>query len=173
MRSVKHPRVSQSCTSDDELPPHYFTYYESGKKVGGYPYFPSRLSQATDHWGYYNGVYRNDRQKLNIPRQRVFLKDKGLTVYDVYIGESDRNSTEGETAYLGNLHQHYYPTGGHTKFTYESNRVANLRNPRSKMVQLTDKEMTNCTSYGDPYTPGNDCFAQYKKSVSLRIDDPL
>ncbi|WP_284459976.1 hypothetical protein, partial [Chryseobacterium sp.] len=68
---------------------------------------PDRMSYARDWWGYYNGKESNT----------------GLTPsIDVTMMEVNNRDVRPEFAQAGTLEEIVYPTGGKTKFTFESNR---------------------------------------------------
>ncbi|WP_027386729.1 hypothetical protein [Chryseobacterium gregarium] len=68
---------------------------------------PNRLSYARDLWGYYNGEIGNT----------------GLTPsIDVVVTEPNKRNVDPSSAKAGILKEIIYPTGGKTKFLFESNR---------------------------------------------------
>jgi len=88
-------------------PPHIFTYNETE--------LPSRLSNAQDHWGYFNGVTTNSSM---VPAFTTIV----FSGTSIFIPGADRR-TYPDKAQAGVLTGIVYPTGGQTQFTYESNRV--------------------------------------------------
>ena len=103
-----------SCDGNTSIPPHTFTYSTNNTKLDGYDYFPSRLSKAIDHWGYYNGKSKNNRVSnvLNMPPQfvRVENKEWGILANDINRYCRSKRSYRKRS----NI--------GYTKATYASNR---------------------------------------------------
>lgn len=75
-----------------------FEYYDEHK-------LPHRNSYAQDFWGYYNGANNS-----------TLLLD-----YTARYTNTPYRQVEPEYAITGLLKKMYYPTGGHTEFTYEGN----------------------------------------------------
>jgi hypothetical protein len=102
---------------------YYFTYNNS---VSLPPYW----SLARDFWGYYNG---NDNSTDLIPKTTVQMISNGAGTYNINIGNpNDPNSscrnidtTKMQANILTSI---TYPTGGHTNFTYETNRYKDATN---------------------------------------------
>lgn len=97
-------------------------FYKGGTKPESYTFqynstaLPHRLSYSQDHWGYYNGKsnsYFTPPSWLNY--------SSGI----FYIEGADKNpdSTFTKACVLEKI---FYPTGGHTQFEYENNRVDSL-----------------------------------------------
>lgn len=85
-------------------PPYIFTYNESTS-------FPSRFSLSQDHWGYFNNANGGHNTTL-IPG------NISGPLYNYNLADRSVNSA---SAQVGILKQIQYPTGGLTKFEYESN----------------------------------------------------
>ncbi len=76
---------------------------------------PARFSLATDFYGYSNGK-SNQTPFANVQGQvpnYIFSKTSGWA--------SANKEVEPTRTYLGNLKRIYYPTGGYSEITYESN----------------------------------------------------
>jgi len=93
-------------------PPYVFTYYEGDM----FHNLPSKGSFARDHWGYYNG--KTDHNSL-IPSVEPVSSDDEIT-FALGIQGPERNP---DTAFVHafSLQSIQYPTGGTTRFQYESN----------------------------------------------------
>lgn len=97
--------IEKSITDQDTLELYKFDYYEG---------LPGRFSNSQDEWGYYNGK-----------------SNKHLIPYDSYVTEfashmfalpdADR-SVSKDHMMAGTLKSIYYPTKGHTEFTFEPNK---------------------------------------------------
>lgn len=75
---------------------------------------PKYISDATDHWGYYNGTsFYESNVNLNVPQDQ--MKNIFLNVYPTYKAPNLIMS-KAQT-----LEQITYPTGGTTTFEYELN----------------------------------------------------
>ncbi|SEW48641.1 hypothetical protein SAMN05421841_3853 [Chryseobacterium wanjuense] len=75
---------------------------------------PKYISDATDHWGYYNGTsFYESNVNLNVPQDQ--MKNIFLNVYPTY-KVPNLNLSKAQT-----LEQITYPTGGTTTFEYELN----------------------------------------------------
>lgn len=85
-----------------------FNYYENGD-------FPTFVSFAKDHWGYYNGHPNGTL----IPEARYDQLVYGWKNYSVQYA----NRTANFNSVNGMLKQIIYPTGGSTAFEYEPNQV--------------------------------------------------
>ncbi|WP_139423145.1 hypothetical protein [Chryseobacterium mulctrae] len=75
---------------------------------------PKHISDATDHWGYYNGTsFFDSGINLNVPQDQ--MKNILLNTYPNY-KLPNLNLTKAQT-----LEKITYPTGGNTTFEYELN----------------------------------------------------
>ena len=91
---------------------------------------PPYSSLARDYWGYYNG---KDNSTDLIPQTTIQMISSGGGLYNVNIGNSNdptsscRNidSTKMQAGILTSI---TYPTGGHTDFTYQTNRYVDGNN---------------------------------------------
>ena len=93
--------IHQNCQ-----PSYWFEYLGDGV-------FPSRLSKARDHWGYYNGAVQNSSL---IPQ---------LVNNHEVIGSANREPDEAAMQ-MGTLHKITYPTGGYTELEYEAHQYGNF-----------------------------------------------
>jgi YD repeat-containing protein len=91
------------------LPPYEISYQGEGMA------WPSRLSYAQDHWGYYNGANGNTTM---IP-PLFWVDANGQPHMD---GGDDR-LPNFYYAQIGAIQQLKYPTGGITEFEFENNEV--------------------------------------------------
>jgi len=94
---------------------------------------PPRFSKSKDFWGYYNGA----NNSTLIP----------ATYFDgVDMGGANRfpNATFCQAGMLQTIH---YPTGGYTRFTFESNDYLPDNTYSSDLISYTHKSI-NVTSYG-------------------------
>lgn len=157
----------RSCYGTQELPPHSFTYRESGRLVDGYAYFPNRFSQAVDHWGYYNGVHRNNGKQLNAPPSRIKIEYNNEIYRDRVVGSSDRYTSELKYSVLGTIHTHHYPMGGYSVYDFENNTVQNLQDIKREQKNIYDFELMNCDSKFAPVN--NDCQTAYNISTTYTI----
>ncbi|ASU36337.1 DUF5977 domain-containing protein [Mucilaginibacter xinganensis] len=81
-------------------------------------------SFSKDFWGYYNGKMDGSiPNKTLIPRTKVYTESNGIRD-SLYIGADSFNTRLPDSNYMqaGVLDTIYYPTGGHTVFTYQTNR---------------------------------------------------
>ncbi|OAV43661.1 hypothetical protein A3850_003735 [Lewinella sp. 4G2] len=93
-----------------KVPSHIFEYYE------GAPY-PSLLSKAIDHWGFYNNVTSNDARSGLLPRVVPYI-NSGL----------NRNVGNLNSALTGTLKKQILPTGGEISYVYERHKAENSGN---------------------------------------------
>jgi hypothetical protein len=112
----------KSCTSgsSESEEPYTFTYH-------GGSFFPSLLSKAIDHWGYYNGETGNDSQNDLIPQSTSITTLIGG--YNLSHGSALRDTDEAEMI-KGSLQRITYPTKGYTEYTYEANSYIETENDR-------------------------------------------
>lgn len=88
-------------------PPHTFTYLDEAS-------VPRTLSFAQDHWGFYNGMTANASM---LPAISI---DNGLTNLPGSYGNRDSKWPEMRA---GTLQKITYPTGGSSRFAFESHDV--------------------------------------------------
>jgi len=143
-KRLKLQSVQEITCGGIEKPPHSFTY--EGPVVNGRQFLPSRLTKATDHWGFYNGKSTNNNLLLNIPLTTIPHPIPENT-NDISYGSADRSSDETYMLY-GALKRITYPTGGYTDFTFEGNEVVDIINTN------TTNAISNLTTCG---TPGPSC----------------
>ena len=149
--------TEQTCSAVNRQskPPYRFVYNGSGRSVDGHPYFPHRLSQAIDHWGYFNGHDSNNQLTLNAPPTPV----EGFN----NVGEANR-TTDPSSMQLGTLKEYFLPTGGRVLFKTEANQVDDIISVDVEDVNLID--LTNCTWEYDQTTPNqpNSCCSPSTRS---------
>lgn len=136
-------QVSEQGADGSIVPPYKFWYNESRP-------LPVRLSNAQDHWGYYNGKGGNHR----LPRNDEYWKDDTKSV--------DR---EQDTSYskVGLMTAMQSPTGGTVTFDYEPNDIW-VENERSIII-TTDG--AGCG--GVPFTTTERAFTIPVKAQNKRI----
>lgn len=122
----KHLRLTElkesSCDNTILSEPYVFTYNGN--------FIAFRLTKATDHWGFYNGVSANETLDVPIPSTSI---QGGPSPATYTYGSANREPNETETK-KGMLTEIKYPTGGKTTFTYESNVArANISSPNIKV----------------------------------------
>ncbi len=95
---------------------------------------PSRFSLATDFYGYANGK-SNQTPLPNVQGQVPAI------IYNKTLGWASADKTVDPTkTYIGNLKRIYYPTGGYSEITYESNssmEIVPVKKRDSNGLQVT------------------------------------
>ncbi len=115
-----------SCDQSIQMPPYELTYHFPDSSNDNEPYFPSRLSKATDEMGYYNGASLNNYRSDNIPSRTERLVDPVTNQVIVkHKGGANRSANE-EKAKYGVLTKVQYPTGGSTSYDWEGHRYSFL-----------------------------------------------
>lgn len=123
-----------------------FGYSSAGDSIGKPPYkfyydssniLPLKTSFSQDYWGYYNG-----RNNLRHTPDLTFMRDVGCTGYSyaniplsllTFVAGGNRAPDVTKMA-TGILRQISYPTGGYTKFSYESNTFTNFMYPDQQKI---------------------------------------
>ncbi|HEX7903806.1 MAG TPA: DUF5977 domain-containing protein [Chitinophagaceae bacterium] len=105
---LKLTNVNETSSDSSIISPHAFIYEENGA-------FPSRLSYAQDHWGYFNGVTTN----TSLIPSMLWKDISGNSHYE----QGDDRLPVFEYVKLGALKTITYPTRGTTEFEYENNEV--------------------------------------------------
>lgn len=95
---------------------HYRFGYNTGITLPYYGNF------ARDYWGYYNGKDIGHTLTSLIPKMTVPFNGGYVTIGDSTANNRDCDSNYMQAEILDTI---YYPTGGHTVFTYQSNRFTN------------------------------------------------
>ncbi len=117
--------------SNEETYSYKFAYNETS--------LPNKLSTSIDHWGYFNGV--NNYNSLT-PTFWQNISHNPNVIEPVKIGgRANREASSAHNqAFI--LNEITYPTGGKTKFTYESNnyQVNNFENDEYKRDFMYSKE---------------------------------
>lgn len=137
----------QEYSCDNSLTKAPYEFYYEGPVVNGKQFLPNRLSKAIDHWGYYNGKHSNETTDINIPPTTLTI---GISSQPAVHGSADRDSDETYMKY-GVLNKIVYPTGGHTEFTFEANRVPSSS---SDSVLTLIQNLATCGTLG-PSCCGN------------------
>lgn len=127
------------------IPPYSFEY--TGDTIDGRIYLPSRLSQAVDHWGYYNGAYSNNGLNENLP-PTIQLVNSPFGPFFVDRGNADRETNE-DFMKKGVLSKINYPTGGNTFFEFEANTYHGLT---EALINIADAESPCHNVVGESYT---------------------
>lgn len=125
-----------SADGTSSLPPYTFTYY--GDDGNGNHILPYRLSPCQDHFGYYNGTHNTSMFPgishsttihidpwIDILRSNYMYNSSVSARYSYRYGYysvfgADR-SINPSTLVAGTLKEIRYPTGGLTRFSFESN----------------------------------------------------
>lgn len=100
----------QESSGSSSLPPYSFLYNNENDPITD---LPAKLSFARDHWGYFNGNIGNTSLIPN------FSSGGGGQINPGAMG--GERSTNPVKSQVFTLNQINYPTGGNTKFEYESN----------------------------------------------------
>ncbi|WP_333625478.1 hypothetical protein [Sphingobacterium siyangense] len=79
---------------------------------------PTKLSSSIDHWGYFNGAL-NNRLIPNVVQKEGFQNGRAKFTFGGLKANRDPNS-DFNSAFI--LQKIKYPTGGETRFYFESNR---------------------------------------------------
>ena len=88
---------------------------------------PVKDSRSKDYWGYYNGKSNNTLvPQMQVPYQSTITSTPGT----ITIGSTTYNGREPDSNYTkaAILQRIYYPTGGYTDFTFESNQYIDVQN---------------------------------------------
>lgn len=133
---------------------------------------PVQSSKSRDIWGYYNGK-AND---MLIPQQQVEYipgaNGSGQTTPQgtIQIGSSVPNSRDVDTGYnqACMLNKIYYPTGGYSAFTFETNRYLN----QGVITLAGGLRIKSIAHYSDPSLQPTLTTYQYDQSrVNFRLPD--
>ncbi|GAB4044892.1 hypothetical protein GCM10028774_65770 [Spirosoma jeollabukense] len=135
----------KSCDGHVLAQPYTLDYYG---QAGSPDFLPTRLSAATDHWGFYNGATTNPVSgSLNIPTTALtYVPITGGNPETIVYGNANRETNEA-TMTWGTLSRITYPTGGSTSFAYEANTYYGSR------VVTTATELGSLNHYW----PGGQC----------------
>lgn len=87
---------------------------------------PRKDSRSRDYWGYFN----NKSNNTLVPQLQVPYTSTGLQQTTITIGSGTYNGRNPDSNYMStwSLSQIYYPTGGHTVFTFETNQYLDQQN---------------------------------------------
>jgi hypothetical protein len=126
---------------------------------------PSQYSYSRDYWGYYNGKMDDPSitNKTLIPRTQVEILTGGqissITIGANTFGTRDPDSTKMQAGVLTSI---TYPTGGHTDFTYQTNRYFDEQGS----MQLTGGlRVTSISAYDKP-TGGTPIVKTYQYNTA-------
>ncbi len=109
-------------------PPYSFSYYDGAA-------LPPYLSEAVDHWGYFNG---NTEKCFTLPRSDNFvdlLLEKLGRINILKAPARDR-----DVALAGTLRAIRYPTGGYTTFEYEQHTYAHYLDSDRQRIVITGRK---------------------------------
>lgn len=121
-RRLKLLSVQEHGMNGKSIPPHEFTYLETGDYQ-----LPPRYSFSQDYWGYYNGAGNASL----LPRQQIRVSN-GL---DYFIGHADR-TPHAERMKAGIIETITYPTGGKTEFVFEANDITTWTTIQGEAMRL-------------------------------------
>jgi len=87
---------------------------------------PRKDSRSRDYWGYFN----NKSNNTLVPQMQVPYVSTGQQFSYLTIGSGTYNGRNPDSNYnqTWSLSQIYYPTGGHTVFTFETNQYLDQQN---------------------------------------------
>ncbi|MEM1319061.1 MAG: RHS repeat-associated core domain-containing protein [Bacteroidota bacterium] len=146
----------KSCDETIVIPAYEFEYYEHSPV---YPkYFPSRLNDDFDHWGYYNN---NHTSNLAICQMNDGIQDcAGAPLIDNCPTGLD---TDEAAMRIGTLNKITYPTGGHTEFELEANEV------NIDVVRLDEKVVDFSNGYY-PFPPTGGSIGSIGGNIDCDVD---
>ncbi|MEM9886687.1 MAG: DUF6443 domain-containing protein [Bacteroidota bacterium] len=121
-----------ACDASVAVTPYRFEY--NSRRL------PNRLSNAIDHWGFYNGALFNDANDLNIPDTEIILSNGS----SFSRGNSNR-SPDDSFSDAAILEQINYPEGGFTHFDYEGHQYYNDQSTQSTSRIGIISGLSNCT----------------------------
>lgn len=100
-------------------------------------FMPGILTNAIDHWGYYNGRLSNDDTDIDPTSMNIYY-DESIT--------KDFKDSDADYSVTGTLSSITYPTGGRTTFEYEGNTA-------DRILLRTHLTMNQDGSMHDPFIP--------------------
>lgn len=124
----------QESANGIQLPAYRFQYSDDGMQP-----LPTRGSSARDYWGYFNGARNGDASN---PTVSALLDDPLLPL------KANREPIY-DYAVLGALKQVTYPTGGYTRWEYESGRVGPASGEASGPTSVRDTTILTLTGSYD------------------------
>jgi hypothetical protein len=118
VRSLRLDSISITDNGNAPVEKYRFTYNTQQ--------LPRKDSKARDYWGYYNGKANN----ILVPQMLIPYQDQGLQQSTITIGSTVANGRDADPAYMqaAMLKRIYYPTGGYTEFTFETNKYKDIQN---------------------------------------------
>ncbi|CAM1350876.1 RHS repeat domain-containing protein [Tenacibaculum halocynthiae] len=140
--------VEEQGKDGSKKPPYQFIYNTT--------LLPSRLSNAQDYWGYYNGI--EDNYGL-IPEIR-FKKN-------IYVGNANR-TTDPIKSQAGILTKVIYPTGGSASYFYENNTASIVISKIDKHYNLRNRLVNKSVSFiKSPVNIDNSGQNTYAKNFTI------
>ncbi|RKO68279.1 hypothetical protein D7322_28070 [Sphingobacterium puteale] len=122
---LKLDSVSEIGSSGEKQPPHSFSYYAPQD-------MPSKYTRQIDEWGYYSSfpayVIPGEVTQTLLPTVKTY---KGSTLW-TFQGVNRVPDSVGSYVKRGIIESVSYPTGGRTKFEYETNEQRSL--PYQKII---------------------------------------
>jgi hypothetical protein len=131
---------------------HRFTYYNREELPDRAIEINSNGGNSQDHWGYYNGKYN----PTLIP---------AMYFGNLYYTGADREADTSKVTY-GTLKRIDYPTGGYTRFDYESNDYC-LSEATTRVVLLAEPMSARVFTYSGQ--THEDIFIDHDTTVNLAI----
>lgn len=133
-------KIIYSGNDNSSIDYRQFEYYDKDK-------FPDRNSNAVDIWGYYNGITTNTTKFPRYSSYNLSLTYKA----------ADRRPTE--KAVVGTLKKIFYPTKGHTFFSYENN----IAKARANADYLVSEKKFSSSNVLDGYGTSTKSFVIDRK----------
>ncbi|MBA4260193.1 MAG: hypothetical protein C0446_13595 [Chitinophaga sp.] len=137
--------IKEGSNDNKYLPPFKFTYDNTP--------LPCRLSNAQDHWGYYNGRNNN-----------TFVRYRN-SLGGAYVGANKEPDSSFTKA--GILTKINYPTGGLSEFKYEQN-ISGISMPAGFN---TNNPISVTNLNGDNYANGGNYAVYYNSSFTVQSSD--
>jgi hypothetical protein len=119
---------------------------------------PEKHSKSTDFWGFYNGMNNSRRLPYINFADANLCKIEGANIFNPN-NELSRGAIKGSSfcdALIGSILEIRYPTGGTTKFNYESNEVT---------LNISDNQL-NADDFNYPYLVEHNIAPDYPKISS-------
>ena len=123
------------------------TSYMDGTATVNTQFFPSVLTHAIDHWGFYNGQTGNNIVDVNAPINTL-TSPGGVTITTPAVANREPDASTTDPVMIhGSIKKITYPTGGSTSFVFEPNTAltSNWSSPASTTL-LSLNTCTTCAS---------------------------